>query len=324
MLKKVLKYSIFSLSATITIVAVFFFWSTKSNWDREDYFKLKINDEVVGDLPKDEYSIITYNLGYLSGMTNNTSFPSEELITQNLHEVKKQLSYINPDIVAFQEIDYDSDRGYHIDQCDEISKDRFRYNSKAVNWDVRYVPFPYWPPSIHFGQVVSGQSVCSNYEIENLSRITLSRVETEPFWSDAYYLDRMAQVVKVNIGQNQLILINVHLEAWDKETRRKQQQEVLEIWSQYSFDYPTVLLGDFNSDPIMKEATIQEILSRPDIQVSNMPSDNYELTYPSDSPRDRLDYIFFNDKIELVESEVLYSFGSVSDHLPLKMTFRIL
>ncbi len=65
--------------------------------------------------------------------------------------------------MAFQEIDYGSARRYHVDQEERIaSAFHYPYRARAVNWDKRYVAFPYWPPSAHFGKIISGQSVVND------------------------------------------------------------------------------------------------------------------------------------------------------------------
>ena len=58
------------------------------------------------------------------------------------------------------------------------------------------MPFPYGLPSVNFGKVVSGQSILSKYSLSDYSRIVLERVEDNPFYRDAFYLDRLVQVVQ--------------------------------------------------------------------------------------------------------------------------------
>lgn len=319
---RALKYLIISLGVILTLTISFFFWSTQHNWEESRYVQININSNAeLLDTKQDSFLILTYNLGYLSGLTNNKEFPGEELIKENQQLVKTNIDLVHPDIVALQEVDFDADRSYHIDQAKGIAGNTFKYIANVVNWDVRYVPFPYWPPADHFGQVVSGQSVLSKFKLSDLERIQLSRISTEPFWRDAYYLDRLAQVVKVELSGKELILINVHLEAWDKPTRQQQLEEVIELWNKYASDLPVILLGDFNSDPGYKEATISKLLNLPGVNTVNLPASDYEKTYPSDAPTERLDYIFYNDKLKCNKAVVVSTFGQMSDHLPLLMNF---
>lgn len=319
---KIIKYIGITTGVILVLTIAFFFWSTQHNWDESKYVELVDFQEIPSlSIEKDSFTIMTYNLGYLSGMTNNSTFPTEDLITINQNHVASEVNKLKCDIVAIQEIDYDADRSYNRDQTEIISGKKYKYHANAVNWDVRYVPFPYWPPSANFGQVVSGQTIFSKYKLFDHERIALSRVDSEPFWRDAYYLDRLAQIVRVEIGGKELVVINVHLEAWDLPTRIKQQKEVIELWNKYVDDYPLILLGDFNSDQQDENPTIVELLELDGIHTANLQGEDYERTYPSNDPIERLDYIFYNDKVKCNSSKVLPEFGQASDHLPMMMNF---
>jgi endonuclease/exonuclease/phosphatase family metal-dependent hydrolase len=165
----------------------------------------------------------------------------------------------------------------------------------------------------------------SKYDIVSQERIVLSRVADEPFFRRNMYLDRLAQVVKVEVYGKEIIIINVHLEAFDKPTRLIQTKEIKALYQKYEKDYPVILLGDFNSDPANENATITQILELDNIAVANLPNENYALTFTSEKPYQRLDYIFYSPtKIQMVSSEILIQFGQSSDHLPQEMKFKLL
>ena len=71
-------------------------------------------------------------------------------------------------------------------------------------------------------KIVSGQSIISKYKLKDHERIVLERVPDNPFYKDALYLERLAQVVKVVLDGKEVVVINTHLEAFDKTTRVKQ------------------------------------------------------------------------------------------------------
>jgi endonuclease/exonuclease/phosphatase family metal-dependent hydrolase len=203
----------------------------------------------------------------------------------------------------------------------------------AVNWDKNYVPFPYWPPSAHFGRILSGQAVLSRYPIQANQRIELARVPTKPFYYNALYLDRLAQVTQVEINGRPLILINVHLEAFDAPTRLGQTQVVRDLAIEYAREYPVILLGDFNSavnrtgHPEEGDSPSISLLRQTDELAPTVPpaqwSDSAQLTYPSDTPQYKLDYIFYTPKtLELLSSRVVSEAAQASDHLPIAATFR--
>lgn len=324
-MKKFLKYFVRFLLILVVAFVVFFFWASSSTLDKKEYEVLKTNQYINEQKSDSIFSIVTYNIGYLSGMTNNLPVAKpKELFDTNLKKVLAETKRLNPDIIAFQEIDYDASRSYHVNQQNEIAKLGFKYVAEAVNWDETYVPFPYWPPSMHFGKVVSGQSIISKYPLKEHKRIVLERVAGAPFYRDALYLDRLAQVVKVTLNGQDVVLINIHLEAFDKQTRVNQFEEVLTLFNKYKAEYPTILLGDFNSSARNKDAIIQKMFAMPAIGNAAFSKENPANTFDSKNPFERIDYIFFTENsIEYISGKVLQQFGEASDHLPIEMKFRL-
>ena len=318
--------NVFKIIAVLLVVTiVFFLWASSSTMDEKKYQQLVTNQFKKPSNKDSIYSIVTYNIGYLSGMTNNLPVAKpKELFDKNLENVIEEIKAVNPDIIAFQEIDYGASRSYEINQQNEIAKLGYNYISQSVNWDETYVPFPYWPPTIHFGKVVSGQSIISKYLLKNDKRIVLERVKNNPFYRDAFYLERLAQVVTVELEGKEVILINVHLEAFDAQTRANQFEEVLTIFNKYKTTHPTILLGDFNSEARSEKAIIQKIFAMDNVGNAAFNVLNIENTFNSKDPFQRIDYIFYTEKtIEYISGKVLTQFGEASDHLPVEMKFKL-
>jgi len=121
-----------------------------------------------------------------------------------------------------------------------------------------------------------------------------------------------------------LYLINVHLEAFDKATRVKQIKSLVEFVKGVKEKMPLLLVGDFNSNIDFSEAGIHELANLPEMTYAITGTKNQSQTFPSETPTERLDYIFYNQNfIEIVEAKVLNEFGTVSDHLPVMMSFRL-
>ncbi|MDO6597606.1 endonuclease/exonuclease/phosphatase family protein [Oceanihabitans sp. 2_MG-2023] len=324
-MKKTLKKILVSFGILFLVSGIFFFWASASNLTENNYQKLEVNQLKQITDTDSIYSIVTYNIGYLSGMTNNLAVEKPKtLFDTNLQHVLTEFKNINPDIIAFQEIDFDASRSYHINQHDTIAKLGYNFEAETVNWDKTYVPFPYWPPTIHFGKVISGQSVLSKYPINSQERKVLKRVTSSPFYRDAFYLERLAQVVKVTIENQEVVLINVHLEAFNTQTRASQLQEVMAIFNTYAATNPTILLGDFNSDAKDENAVIKTLLKSKTIGNAAFSKNNIACTYNSEKPEVRIDYIFYTKKyIAYIDGKVLNKFGSASDHLPVEMHFKL-
>ncbi len=277
----------------------------------------------------DTVSVITYNLGYLSGMTNNLAVTrTEALFEENLKRSGSLLGDLDADIVAFQEIDFSSKRSYHCNQLDSLAyATAYPVAVKAVNWDKNYVPYPYWPPTYHFGRMLSGQAVLSKYTMNPVETITLDKPFNTSFFYSAFYLNRLVQVVRIQAEDLELVLMNVHLEAFDKETRIAHARKVKNLFEKYAAHDPVLLIGDFNSEAEYVDTTdgLQIIMSAKNIQSAideTQYTSSLSRTFPSKDPALMIDYILFNnDRIKKVEAKVVTEAGQISDHLPVMMTF---
>ena len=313
------------LLLVVALFALFFFWGSSPTLDEKEYAKIITHDYKSTVSNDSVYSIVTYNIGYLSGMTNNLAVAKpKKMFDDNMQKVISEFKKVNPDIIAFQEIDYNAARSFEVDQENEIAKLGYNYAARGVNWDEHYVPFPYWPPSMHFGKIVSGQSILSKYELKDYERIVLERVADNPFYRDALYLDRLVQVVKVQLDGKEVVVINLHLEAFDKSTRIRQMEYVINLFNKYKKQYPTILLGDFNSRARDTSAGIQQIFKIDGVGNAAFNAVNPANTFDTKDPFERIDYIFYTENsIEYVSGKVLNDFEQASDHLPVEMQFRL-
>ncbi|MCP5049176.1 MAG: hypothetical protein GY940_18550 [bacterium] len=344
-IKKAVIYLALLVAVLVVAFVAFYFWAGSGTLPEEKLSEIISYHDSTPQSPGNTgtFTIMTYNIGYLSGMTNNQSIrPGKELFDKNMRAVVTQLKKNPPDIITFQEIDYDSKRSYYVEQLQTIAvKAGYTYGAKAVNWDNRYVPFPYWPPSVHFGKVLSGQAVLSRWPISNAERIVLEKPESNAFYYNKFYLDRLIQVVKIGIGGHTLVVLNVHLEAFDQETRESQVQRVMETYRSYKDNYPVLLIGDFNAPPpdalqkknfadepeadFTTDKTIAFILKESSLKAAFMevPAEKNQdsvFTFPSDKPTRKLDYIFYHhEKITLVSADTVRI--DSSDLLPLVVRF---
>ena len=323
-MNKLIKVLSVIVLALLIFLVGFYFWASSPNFSPNEYSKTYINDYSSTKNNDSIFSIITYNIGYLSGMTNNLAVEKpKSLYNNNLNIVLNQFKKLNADFIALQEIDFAAKRSFDINQQNEIAKLGYNNVGETINWDKKYLPFPEFPISMHYGRILSGQSILSKYKIVEQERVELERNKTNPFYYDAFYIDRLAQIVKIKIQQKTLVLINVHLEAFNKETRLNQTKKIIEIYNKYNDSYPTILLGDFNSDVKYKNASINLLFNLPNTGNAVYNKNAEPKTFNSKDPTERLDYIFYNKNfITFIDGKVLLDFKQASDHLPLLMNFK--
>lgn len=341
-MRKVLRWIAAVLLLLVVSVVVFYVWASLPVHDDASYNQIRTYDaQPLRALP-DTFSVATYNIGYLSGMANNRPIrESQAFYASNLESARELLHRMNADIIGFQEIDFGSRRSYDYHQMDSLAvSGGYAYGAMAANWDVRYVPFPYGVPRVNFGRIFSGQAVLSRLPISAHERIVLD-MPPNPFWYNAFYLDRLAQVVYFDTDPR-IAAINVHLEAFHRETREEQATELLAMVDSLASDYAILLFGDFNAIPseLYREDVVtgseaeqrrgertMELLTSHDIldaaYTSDLLADETSLTFPADEPRIKIDHVLYDTRyFRLVDVIVLDAEGPPADHRPVLASFR--
>ena len=213
--------------------------------------------------------IVTFNTGY-GALGEDADFfmdggksvtpESEEYIKENMIGIERILSEIDADIIFLQEVDTDSKRSYEINQWLQYEHDLDNYESRfALNYSCDYVPYPIGFDMI--GKVNSGIATYSRFDIYSSTRYSLpcpfswptrianlkrcllvTRIEI----SDLVVLDENDE--KDHEASPDLVLINVHLDAYDEgEGREAQFRRLRELMEkEYAAGNYVIVGGDFN------------------------------------------------------------------------------
>lgn len=253
---------------------------------------------------------------------------------------------LRPDIVLLQEVDFDAGRSYGIDEALRVaSVAGLRHVAEAPSWRANWIPFPYWPPSEHYGRMLSGGAVLSRYPIDTNEVELLDKPEANPFWYNLFYPFRFVQRADVVIGGVRVRVFNTHLEAFDKANRIA-QAERLKSKIQGMITSFTLLGGDLNSVPpesTLKsgypdetgvktdhedDRTVELIRSITGLLDTTAQEDFREhepryFTFPAHEPSRKLDYIFAGAGFQVLEARVVHEAGAVSDHLPILARLKI-
>lgn len=325
------------------MVIGFLLWASGRQHPEASYAQVMTYDRATGAEPPnnalaDTLTVVTYNLGYLSGLGNAAGEGSPEItlspafFAENQRTAIAALTALSPDILALQEVDIHARRSHGVDQAAALATGLgLPQGAIAVNWDKRYIPFPYWPPADHFGPTLSAQAILSRFPITAHHRHVLAPVAGQTWLYRAFYLDRLAQVTEITLGNRSVVIINVHLEAFDEPTRRQQTEYVRTLGEGYAANFPVIVLGDFNSALNRPEeghpATLEVMLDSPQLQPAVDPAQfttPEQFTFPSDQPAYRLDYGFYTPAtLELLQATVITPAAQASDHLPVALEFRL-
>ncbi len=202
----------------------------------------------------DSLTVMSWNIGY-GALGDNADFfmdggssvktADEERVRSNMEGVVKELANVNPDIIYFQEVDRDSSRSEHINEYEILQSSINGFNSVfANNFKVAYLPYPI-PP---MGKVDSGVATFSSYPITDAERRQLPIPFSWPV--SMVNLKRCLLVSRVDIegSDKQLVLVNLHLEAYDDGEGKIAQTKMLAdfLSSEAKSGNYVIAGGDFN------------------------------------------------------------------------------
>jgi endonuclease/exonuclease/phosphatase family metal-dependent hydrolase len=196
-------------------------------------------------------SILAWNIGYAALDASEDFFmdggtmvrpSSATKIRENLEGIKRIITNLNADIVLLQEVDLDSHRSYNNDEVAFLSAGDGYSSAFVYNFFCPFVPFPV-PP---IGKVASGLLTLNSYNTSEVVRMSLP----VPFrWPVRIAnLKRCLLIERVPVGDHELVLVNLHLEAYESGAGREAQTKILVdfLMGEYAKGNYCIAGGDFN------------------------------------------------------------------------------
>lgn len=262
MKNKVLKAILVSFGAILAVIVVF----TAGFLIFESVTTLQVKDteamEISGNSSKkvnngQEIRILTWNIGYgaldekqdcyFDGGTG-VDGESLETVQTNVKAIKSKIKELDPDVFCLQEMDRNSKRSYHYDEFvafQEGFKGDTYQSSFACNFKAGFVPVPLYNPT---GDVKAGISTFSKFYMSSSDRIQLPIPFSWPV--SLVNLKRCLLITRspVMFSDKELVVVNLHLEAYDDgEGKAKQLKQLMEILQEeYDKGNYVVACGDFN------------------------------------------------------------------------------
>jgi endonuclease/exonuclease/phosphatase family metal-dependent hydrolase len=348
---QLLKGLLYLLLTLVVCLAIIIYWGPGSLPEPG-----KFNDRIVSKadstqvITQDTIRVMAYNIGYGYGLGSDGSgyVPKMKAQMDSAIEAMGQLIRDEQvDLVLLQEIDFRADRSGRTDQLALLAETSgLPFLAYGVSWDANYVPFPYWPPSYHFGRVVGGGAVLSKFPIVMNEVHLLAKPAANPWYYNRFYLYRYHQVVGFQVNGDTLYAINNHLEAFDKTNRMEHAQSLNQLMHSYVNENKSLVVvgGDFNSVPesasqkrafndneednYEQDQTLSIIAGQANF-VEMVSDEAYRtqesawFTFPANAPNRRLDYLFVNRQYPFINPRVVNQAGSLSDHLPVMVDIRV-
>jgi endonuclease/exonuclease/phosphatase family metal-dependent hydrolase len=202
----------------------------------------------------DSIRVLTWNVGY-GALGDNADFfmdggthvmtADAERVKDNIGQIVTTVSEIDPDVIFFQEVDVDSKRSDHIDEVQTITDLFAGYqNAFANNYKCLYVPYPL--PTL--GKVDSGILTLSRFETTSALRMKLPCPFSWPVSVANLKRCLLVERIPVQNSDKELVLVNLHLEAYDDGAGKAAQTEELKELLEKELEAGNYVIagGDFN------------------------------------------------------------------------------
>lgn len=215
---------------------------------------------VIGEGTKEltalneEISLLSWNIGYLAlgekadffmdGGKMIRGFSLEDVMA-NFNAVIRDIDSKKPDIILLQEVDEEAYRSFGFNQVEALNSHFSGYdNSFAYNFKVKFIPYPI-PP---IRNVKAGLLSLSDKKMEKAERISLHSPFKWPVKTINLKRCILVNRFKIKESDKELVVINLHLEAYDNSGGAQiQLEEMLKLMEEeYRKGNYVIAGGDFN------------------------------------------------------------------------------
>ena len=313
---------------------------------------------VENAAPETEYKVLSWNIGFgayeedfgffMDGGTESRAW-SKDRLTANIDAIGKTAFAQEADLYLLQEVDFDSDRSYHVDEAlalrtfDDL--DVYTDSVFAVNYHSAYLFYPITQPH---GASNSGMLTMSKLGVRSAVRRSLP-VETGV--TKILDLDRCYSVSRIPVTNGkELCLYNLHLSAYTSDGKIADEQlELLlsDMQKEYEAGNYVIGGGDFNKDlmdggseayfgvstedytwaqPIrfdLLEATDIRLVAPEGAQAAVPSVRNADGPYHDGQLVLTVDGFLVSPNVEVLESAVVDTGFVYSDHNPISMTVKL-
>ncbi len=298
--------------------------------------------------------VLSFNIGYGALGAESDFFmdgggevrpESQNIIETNLAGIRNILDETGADVFLLQEVDVDSKRSYGIDEVAYLGNGRAVDSAHALNYKCAYVPYPL--PTI--GWVNSGLYTLSTFPFQPEEGVLRYALPCPFSWPVRMAnLKRCLLVTRIPLqeGEGELVLVNLHLEAYDdgagKAAQTAMLMELLE--AEYNKGNYVIAGGDFNCSFPVVDPSAWPILEADNyvpgvIDADALPSGFQWAVDPATATCRLLDkplvageahqyYVIdgfiLSPNVELVSVETMNEGFQFSDHNPVLLEARLL
>ena len=255
-MKKILRILLIVVLVIVAAIGGLLGWLTATEYKPADVETLTpLRGDGGAALPQNaELSILSWNVGY-AGLGAGSDFfmdggenvrsADEATVNSYLAGIDATVRAGDYDAVIFQEVDTNSSRTFNINEAETLA---FGTAYHALNYSCPFVPNPNTLLIDPLGKINSGLLTCSDYEIERAERHALPCPFSWPLRIANLKRCLLVSYLPIEGSDKQLVLVNLHLEAYDdgegKIAQTKQLMDLLE--KEYAKGNYVIAGGDFN------------------------------------------------------------------------------
>ncbi|WP_296012521.1 endonuclease/exonuclease/phosphatase family protein [uncultured Adlercreutzia sp.] len=310
--------------------------------------------------PGDELSVVTANVGFgaynadfdffMDGGTGSVA-ESADVVREDIMGTAEALRGLNPDFILFQEVDTDGTRSHHVNEYD-LLRTQFPddWSLFCQNYDSAFLAWPLYAPH---GANKAGLATFSRLPLGDSLRRSLPISEGFGKFLD---LDRCYAITRVQVGDAQLALFNVHLSAYgaDADIMAAQRETLYrDMEAERAAGNYVIAGGDFNHDMIGVSGDVYgnateavESWAKPydfegvpegftvgaKAKLDAVGMEGFadaatcrDAGRPYDGTNDRwiMDTFIYSDNIECLDCSTVDLDFAYSDHNPVMLTFRL-
>lgn len=352
-MKKIMKIILFIIISVVLVLSLTLAYLTFCEYSPKgsEDISIKNNKKETVKL-NDSISLTTYNIGYCNDSADSdffmdggkrTRIESKAKVIRNLNGIIDNIKKNNSDIIFIQEIDEKSKRGYFTNEVKVMEEKFNKSTSFAKNFSVKYIPYPI---KDMIGSIESGILTLNKYKVDNSTRISLPVSFKWPVRICQMKRCLLVQRLKIKDTNKELILVNLHLEAYDDGGGKIKQTKVLTdfINKEYKKGNYIVVGGDFNQTFPGANKDKYKLINKkyftPGVLDAKSFDSNFNFVYDESLPTSRLlneeynekskntqyyviDGFIISNNIKLLNIKTINTKFNYSDHNPVKLEFKL-